>query len=132
MTRKEIRARFTATEEKINQMVKDFILEKFKENFKDSYALGADQDKYHLANCPDAKVVDSDVEWSCGCYSDYTRQDECQLLTRIACHHKAQTVYSWTEWYEVPNVLERLYVRSKEEDLPEKCVYEEADRKAGH
>lgn len=126
MNSKEIRASFTTVEEKINQMVKDYILEKFKEEYSDPNTPRNDQDKYHLAHCHETRVIDSDVEWECLCYSEYTREDNMQLLTRIACS-EVTAVYSWQQWGNIPDILQQLYDRSRREDLPKKCDYEGDD-----
>ena len=131
--KKEIRASYSVIEEKINQLVKDFIMEKFRREYGLLPNKQNNQERYHLANCSKAWVVDSDMEWRCGCYSDVTREDDCQLLTRIGCpclSEKNYQVYSWTKWGSVPDVIRELYERSREEDLPNKCQYE-ADERAG-
>jgi hypothetical protein len=126
---------FTTAEEKINQLVKDYILEKFRERFSEGYYTARPEPNlaYHMAHCATAYISDADIEWECNCYSDVTRSDDMQLLTRITCkcqknQRQFSVLYPWANWFEVPEILRELYERSREEDLPEKCDYEAEDR----
>ena len=63
----------------------------------------------HLRECQEAKVVWCHHEWGCGCYSEYTRDDEWRITARLECPHEGKDwQFLEVRWGNLPEILEEL------------------------
>lgn len=76
----------------------------------------------HLVNCSPRVYGIPGHEWECGCYSEYTRDDNWMIHAYVTCSHGlfAQMVQRLDSW-DMPEVLRQL----AEED--EGCAYDDPD-----
>lgn len=72
----------------------------------------------HLQGCNLAKAIAPDHRWECGCYSEYTRDDDWLLQATIVCGHMLSHEYvRRLHNGEVPQALEELF-QLDERDCP--------------
>lgn len=91
----------------IDRLVKDWILSKFLKG--DTYSLAYPYGYDETVHGPkeDITVVAADGEWQCGCYSEYTRDDQFVMTATFMTksgHFKA----SYGRWGDLPVFIEEL------------------------
>lgn len=64
----------------------------------------------HLAACPTTTARGFDARWSCGCYSEYTRDDRFELHFDVSCECGESTVWSVGDW-DLPMILQQLVIK---------------------
>jgi len=76
----------------------------------------------HILHCGPKIYAIPNHEWSCGCYSEYTRDDSWVVHAYIRCAHGivAEMVKELSPW-SMPEVIQELA------DLDEKCMYDDPD-----
>ena len=76
----------------------------------------------HLINCRSTRITAVDHEWECNCYSEYTRDDEWVVHTRVSCYHDiAYDMRIRFSGYSMPEVLREL------SQMDEGCQYDDLD-----
>lgn len=58
-------------------------------------------------------VLSADVSWECGCYSEYTRDDEFNLVAKIRVwnvdgYSPSEIEFRYGGWYDMPDFFEQL------------------------
>ena len=93
-----------------NEMVNKFLIEKFKEDSK--RIIGCDFKGYdkqkHLVDCESIVVKTAECEWSCGCYSCYTRDDVFDMTAHIGCDCGVEVRFCYGSMYNLPDFIQEL------------------------
>jgi hypothetical protein len=80
----------------------------------------------HLRGCPSTRVAACTHGWECGCYSEYTPDDDWRMSVDLACEHG--TSGSWSGLTNVWGVLPEMIQAIKDTDLDSfSCPYDEED-----
>lgn len=63
----------------------------------------------HLKECATAKAIPVNYEWSCGCYSEYTRDDGFETSFNITCECGVEDsfTHSGGDW-DLPDIIQQL------------------------
>ncbi|AZU97200.1 hypothetical protein SEA_GILSON_143 [Streptomyces phage Gilson] len=94
----------------------EFLLDKFKREAKQRYRIGFaredelpgyDKEK-HLANCETTSIRSAECEWSCGCYSCYTRDDSFDMSAHVGCDCGVEMRWRYGYMYDLPNFITEL------------------------
>jgi hypothetical protein len=70
----------------------------------------------------DISVLEADMGWECGCYSEFTRDDT--FVFRAKIRKGDGTVFEWSygHWWDLPSFIEEL-----DEYINDSCPYSEED-----
>lgn len=103
-----------------DERVKVWALDKYLDKYK-----GYENTEYyhkfnHLKTCPTAEAYPVRAEWLCGCYSEYTRDDDFNTLFDIKCACGVEDTFSYmSSDYSLPDILREL----DEYDTTQECPY---------
>ena len=76
----------------------------------------------HLLNCDPRVYGIPGHAWECGCYSEYTRDDQWTVHAYVTCHHNLFTqMVHYVNVYDMPEIIQEL----AEQD--EGCAYDDSD-----
>jgi hypothetical protein len=67
-----------------------------------------DAERSHLLNCDTKLQVEKEPEWSCGCYSEYTRGDGFLIHTMIFCVCGLSVPVRYRYGLDSPNLISEL------------------------
>lgn len=101
-----------------NELVNEFLLEKFKSearlsffdryNYKNGFiSEGYDKEK-HLVECKTISIRNAECEWSCGCYSCYTRDDSFEMSAHVGCDCGVEMRWRYGHMYDLPDFIREL------------------------
>lgn len=63
----------------------------------------------HLLNCSPRVYGIPGHDWECGCYSEYTRDDQWTVHAYITCHHGLLTqMVHYVNPYDMPEIIQEL------------------------
>lgn len=85
----------------IDDLVKEWLLRKFLATDYDGKVHGPLEDLY---------IKDSQRGWECGCWSDYTRDDDYNLRATVGSHSKPgqEWVYDYGRYRDLPRFIQEL------------------------
>jgi len=77
----------------------------------------------HIKNCgPQIYAVDH--QWECGCYSEFTRDDNWMIHCRVSCKHGLMTDMRMSvDAWDMPEILREL----SELDAGDGCMYDDPE-----
>lgn len=94
----------------IDQLVCDFILDKYMEEKHDPRTQGT------------IEVLSVDTEWECGCYSEYTRDDQFVMTARLRdIDRDHEFDFAYGTWGDLPDMIAEIKDRK---DLMSVCHIE--------
>lgn len=97
----------------IDQLVCDFILDKYMTEKHNPQTQGA------------IEVLSVDAEWECGCYSEYTRDDQFVMTATLRDVDRDHIFeYRYGTWGDLPALIESI---KDYEDLKSVCHVERND-----
>lgn len=93
-----------------DELVKAWILDKFLKADAWGYPK-YDPEVHGPAEGISVKVADA--SWHCGCYSEYTRDDDFKLVAKIQVwdvdgHPPSEVEFHYGGWYDMPSFFEEL------------------------
>ena len=75
----------------------------------------------HIKHCG-PKIYAVNHEWECGCYSEYTRDDDWMVHTYVRCRHGLTVEMRLrVDVWQMPDVIQRLA------ELDPGCAYDDPD-----
>jgi hypothetical protein len=99
-----------------DKLIADWAMAQFrKENpiyFNDAYSYA------HLHHCDTAVIAVDDMEWSCGCYSEYTRDDYFYMNFVVNCACGFTAKFQLQKSYGLPQFIEELDAFKNNEECP--------------
>lgn len=93
----------------------------------DRYIQSSQYDERVHGSRSDLSVLSADTGWECGCYSEYTRDDQ-YVLEAVILTAKREVTFRYGMWGDLPEILEAMM---NEEDLAEVCSIERHERERG-
>ena len=78
-------------------------------------------------NPSDMMIVNLDSGWSCGCYSEYTRDDRYELTATIRTR-AGNVEFVYGSWGDLPSMIQEL---QDMEDLADHCSIERYEQDRG-
>lgn len=99
----------------IDDQIKAWLKDKFLKSHNYYPATQGDPD--------DIEIVSVDKVWECGCYSEYTRDDNFTLVATMKGSGGREFVWAYGSWGDLPQFIEELdeYIYGNE------CPYAEDD-----
>ncbi len=66
----------------------------------------------------DIEILSVDQYWSCGCYSEYTRDDTFMMAAQIKGADGREFTWSYGVWADIPSFIEELYEYINNNECP--------------
>lgn len=100
-----------------NELVNEFLFEKFKEQSRDLYRTwnfdkddilpGYEKHK-HLVDCETTTIRNAECDLECGCYSCYTRDDAFEMTAHIGCDCGVELRFVYGYMWNLPDFITEL------------------------
>ncbi|AVD99336.1 hypothetical protein SEA_BILLNYE_163 [Streptomyces phage BillNye] len=100
-----------------NELVNEFLFEKFKEQAREQYRVwnfdkddilpGYEKHK-HLVDCETTAIKNAECDLECGCYSCYTRDDSFAMTAHIGCDCGVELRFVYGYMWNLPDFITEL------------------------